>query len=46
MSSLVGAVIGAFMLALAIPIMRPLVLSFASPEFFALALLGTCSWRR
>ncbi len=40
MSSLVGAVVGAFTLAAAIPIVTPLVLSFASPEFFALALLG------
>jgi TctA family transporter len=40
MSSLVGASGGAFALALAIPIVRPLVLSFGSPEFFMLALLG------
>jgi len=40
MSSLVGAVFGAFALALAIPIVRPLVLTFGSPEFFMLALLG------
>ncbi|MBI4322626.1 MAG: tripartite tricarboxylate transporter permease [Chloroflexi bacterium] len=40
MSSLVGAVFGAFVLAAAIPIVRPLVLAFGSPEFFALALLG------
>lgn len=40
MSSLVGAIIGAFSLAAAIPIVTPLVLSFKSPEFFALALLG------
>ncbi len=40
MSSLVGAVFGAFALALAIPIVRPLVLSIRSPEFFMLAMLG------
>ncbi|HYU17391.1 MAG TPA: tripartite tricarboxylate transporter permease [Chloroflexota bacterium] len=40
MSSLVGAAIGAFILAASIPIIRPIVLAFASPEFFGLALLG------
>jgi putative tricarboxylic transport membrane protein len=40
MSSLVGAVFGAFCLALAVPVVRPLVLSIGSPEFFMLALLG------
>lgn len=40
MSSLVGAVIGAFALAAAIPVVRPLVLSFGSPEFFMLTILG------
>jgi TctA family transporter len=40
MSSLVGAIFAAFALALAIPVIRPLVLSFGSPEFFMLALLG------
>ena len=40
LSSLVGAVFGAFALASAIPIVRPLVLTFGSPEFFMLALLG------
>ena len=40
MSSLVGAIIGAFSLAAAIPIVTPLVLSFKSPEFLGLALLG------
>ena len=32
MSSLLGALIGAFALALSIPIVRPLVLTFGSPE--------------
>jgi len=40
MSSLVGAVFGAFALAAAIPVIRPLVLTFGSPEFFMLSLLG------
>jgi TctA family transporter len=40
MSSLVGAIFGAFALALAVPVVRPLVLTFGSPEFFMLALLG------
>ncbi|MGH7769417.1 MAG: tripartite tricarboxylate transporter permease, partial [Candidatus Binatia bacterium] len=39
-SSLVGAIFGAFSIALAVPIVRPLVLTFGSPEFFMLALLG------
>ena len=40
MSSLVGAVFGALVLGLAIPIVRPLVLTLGSPEFFMLAALG------
>ena len=40
MSSLIGAIFGAFMLALFIPIVRPLVLRFGSPELFMLAILG------
>jgi putative tricarboxylic transport membrane protein len=39
-SSLVGAIFAALALAVAIPVIRPLVLSFGSPEFFMLALLG------
>jgi putative tricarboxylic transport membrane protein len=39
-ASLLGAVIGAFALVAAIPVVRPLVLSFGSPEFFALIVLG------
>ena len=39
-SSGVGAVIGAVVLAASIPIVRPLVLTFASPELFALTVLG------
>jgi TctA family transporter len=40
MSSVVGAIIGALFLALSIPIMRPLVLLFGSPELFIIALMG------
>src|SRR3954454_5984217 len=40
MSALVGAIFGAFMLAASVPIIRPLVLQFASPEFFMLTTLG------
>ena len=40
MAALIGSIFGAFMLAMAVPIVRPIVLSFGSPEFFMLALLG------
>lgn len=40
MSSLVAGIEGAIILAICIPIMRPLVLFFASPELFMLAILG------
>jgi len=39
-SSLVGGLIGALGLTLSIPIARPLVLSFGSPELFMLTVLG------
>jgi len=39
-SSMVGGVIGAVCLGLAIPIVRPLVLSFGPAEFFMLSALG------
>lgn len=39
-SSLLGALIGAVALALTIPFLRPIVLSFGSPELFMLAVLG------
>src|SRR5437899_2106873 len=47
MSSLIGAVFGALVLGLAIPIVRPLVLTLGSPEFFMLRLLGITfvAWR-
>ncbi|MGX5360117.1 tripartite tricarboxylate transporter permease [Kocuria sp. KH4] len=40
LSSMAGGIIGAIGLTLAIPLARPLVLSFASPELFMLAVLG------
>jgi putative tricarboxylic transport membrane protein len=43
MSSLIGALVGAAFLAFSIPIVRPLVLAFGSPEMFMVVLLGlTC----
>ncbi len=39
-ASLIGGLFGAVVLALIIPIARPLVLAFGSPELFMLALLG------
>lgn len=39
-SSAVGGVIGAIVLVLSIPLMRPLVLSFGHPELFMLAVTG------
>ena len=36
----IGGVLGAISMGLSIPIVRPLVLSFAKPEFFMLGLLG------
>ncbi len=43
MSSLLGALFGAMFLGISIPIVRPLVLAFGSPEMFMLIILGlTC----
>ena len=39
-SSGIGSLMGAFMLALAVPLIRPIVLSLGPPEFFVLTLLG------
>lgn len=39
-SSLVGAVFGAVILAISVPIIRPLVLLFGPPEFLMLTILG------
>src|SRR5690606_29014025 len=38
--SAVGGVLGAIVLSASIPLVRPLILSFASPEYFLLAVLG------
>lgn len=38
--SMFGGVIGAVFLAASIPLVRPIILSFSEPEFFALAVLG------
>ena len=38
--SAIGGVLGALMLGLSLPMVRPLILSFASPEFFMLGVLG------
>ena len=38
--SAVGGLLGAVMLGLSIPLVKPLILSFAQPEFFLLGLLG------
>lgn len=40
LSSALGAVFGAVVLALSIPVIRPVVLAFGPPEFFALTVLG------
>ena len=39
-ASTLGALFGALVLALSIPVMRPLVLALGPPEFFALTILG------
>nr|WP_246206276.1 tripartite tricarboxylate transporter permease [Propylenella binzhouense] len=38
----IGGVIGAFVMGVSIPIIRPLVMGFAKPEFFALGVLALC----
>ena len=40
MSSMVGAAFGSLVLAVLVPVVRPIVMTFGSPEFFMLALLG------
>lgn len=40
LSSGIGGIVGALLLALAIPVIRPLVLLFGAPEFFVLTLVG------
>jgi len=39
-ASLVGGIVGAFILFIVIPVGRPIVLSFGSPELFMMSLLG------
>ncbi|MPY70874.1 MAG: hypothetical protein GEU92_12380 [Alphaproteobacteria bacterium] len=39
-ASVIGGILGAVVLFCAIPVVRPLVLEFRSPEFFMLAMLG------
>ena len=38
--SMIGGVLGAVILALSIPLIRPIILAFSEPEYFALAVLG------
>lgn len=40
MASLIGGLFGALVLALSIPVLRPIVLAFGSPEFFMMGMLG------
>ncbi len=40
LSSLVGAIFGALALAITVPIIRPLVLTFSSPELFMVTMMG------
>ncbi len=40
MSSMMGGIFGAALMAISIPILRPLMLSFGSPEMLALAVFG------
>jgi TctA family transporter len=40
MASLLGGIFGALVLAVSIPILRPIVLAFGSPEFFMMGMLG------
>ena len=39
-ASLIGGVFGALVLALSIPVLRPIVLAFGSPEFFMMGIMG------
>lgn len=42
LASMVGGVVGALALSLALPVGREIVLSFASPELFMLSIMGLC----
>ena len=39
-ASLIGGLFGALVLTISVPIFRPLVLMFGSPEFLAMSILG------
>jgi putative tricarboxylic transport membrane protein len=38
--SMIGGILGAFVLAVSLPVILPVILAFAMPEFFMLAILG------
>ncbi len=40
MASLIGGLFGAIVLAMMIPVIRPIVMSFGAPEFFMMGILG------
>jgi TctA family transporter len=40
MASMLGAIFGGFVLALLIPLARPIILAFGSPEMFTMSILG------
>ncbi len=40
--SALGGIVGAIVLAVSMPLIRPLLTSFSTPEYFMLALLGIC----
>ncbi len=40
MSSMIGGIFGALVLAVAVPVLRPLVLTFGTPEMFMFAIMG------
>jgi len=40
MASMLGAIFGGFILALLIPVARPIILAFGSPEMFMMSILG------
>ena len=40
MASMMGGLFGALILAVSIPVLRPIVLAFSAPEFFMMGMLG------
>jgi len=40
MASMLGGLFGAFILAISVPVLRPIVLAFGAPEFFMMGMLG------